>query len=236
MRTTLWLALWRQRLTSPVRMVLLSAMFFLPLMFMVGMRGMGFTALGDSMAIALLFGAGLIGQDVSTGVLQLLLARPIRRWEYVVHRWLAAAIGAATVSTVQVVLGWGLLHLREGAPPVDAMLLFAAGRTLEVFGIIAIVTLLSTLIGGLGDLALYVLLVISFQILGAVADAASWRMLIPVVRIVNEVIHPTIEMAQFRAGAPSWYALAAYASSVALALWLAVVNMNRKELSYASSS
>ena len=236
MSTTLWLALWRQRLTSPVRMVLLSAMFFLPLMFMVAMRGIGFAALGDSMSIALLFAAGLIGQDVSTGVLQLLLARPIRRWEYVIHRWLGASIAAAAVSTAQVVLGWGLLNLREGAPGVDAMLFFAASRTLEVFGIVAVITLLSTFVGGLGDLALYVLLMISFQILGAAADAAHWRLVIPVVRVVNEFIHPGIEMAQIRAGTPSWYAIAAYFSTVAIALWLAVVNMNRKELSYASAS
>ena len=32
--------------------------------------------------------AGTIGQDVSSGVLQLLFARPVRRSEYVLSRWI----------------------------------------------------------------------------------------------------------------------------------------------------
>lgn len=235
MRTALWLALWRQRLTSPVRMVLLAGLVFMPLLLVAAMRGVGFAPLGDVQGIVLLFAAGLIGQDVSTGVLQLLLARPVRRWEYVIHRWLAAAVAATAVCWVQAVAAWGLMNLRGGAPRFEDLLLFLAGRFFDVFALAAVITLLSSLIGGLGDLAIYLLCTIALGILGLVAQTAGWQALVPVFQIASDFFSPKLEMAQIRAGAPSWYAIASYLSTVSLALWLAVVNMNRKELSYAST-
>ena len=235
MRTALWLSLWRQRLTSPVRMVVLAALVFMPLLLVAAMPGVGFAPLGDVQGIVLLFAAGLIGQDVSTGVLQLLLARPVRRWEYVIHRWLAAAVAATAMCWVQALVAWGLMNLRGGAPPIEALLLFIAGRFLDVFALAAVITLLSSLIGGLGDLAIYLLFTIALGILGAVAQTAGWQTLVPVIQIASDFVNPKFEMAQIRAGAPSWYAMASYLSTVSLALWLAVVSVNRKELSYASS-
>ena len=235
MRTALWLALWRQRLTSPVRMVLLAALVFVPLLLVAAMRGVGFTPLGDVQGIVLLFAAGLIGQDVSTGVLQLLLARPVRRWESVIHRWLAAAVAATAVCWVQALIAWGLMHLHGGAPRIEDLLTFLAGRFFDVFALAAVITLLSSLMGGLGDLAIYLLCTIMLGIMGGVAQTAGWHAVVPVIQIASDFLNPKIEMAQIRAGAPSWYAIASYLSSVSLALWLAVVTVNRKELSYASS-
>ena len=235
MRTALWLALWRQRLTSPVRMVLLAAMFMMPLLLVLVMRGVGFSPLGDVQGIVLLFAGGLIGQDVSTGVLQLLLARPVRRWEYVIHRWLAVAVAATAVCWVQAVAAWGLMNLRGGAPPIEDLLLFLAGRLFDVFALAAVITLLSSLFNGLGDLAIFLLCTIVFGFLTLVAQTAGWQAVLPVLQIVNDFFGPKLEMARIRAGAPSWYAIASYLSTVSLALWLAVVNVNRKELSYAST-
>jgi len=235
MNQTLLLAFWRQRLSSPVRMVILSAMIFLPLLFIAAMRGIGFAALGDAQTIALLFAVGLIGQDVSTGVLQLLLARPVRRWEYVIQRWLGAAIAATAVCWLQALIAWGLMNLRGSAPGLDELLVFAAGRAIDVFGVVAVVTLLSSLIGGYGDLALYLLFSVGVSIVGLAAQALGWHPIQPLVQIAGDFLKPGIELAQIRAGAPSCYAIASYFSTVALALWLAVVAVNRKELSYASS-
>jgi hypothetical protein len=234
MNPTLLLAFWRQRLTSPVRMVVLSAMIFLPLLFIAVMPGMGFAALGESQPLILLFAVGMIGQDVSTGVLQLLFARPVRRWEYVLNRWLGVALAASAVCCLQALLAWGLMSLRGNAPGLDVLLLFAAGRTLDAFGLAAIVTLLSSLIGGYGDLALYVLAMICATIVGLVAQAQGWHVVQVAAQVLSDSLTPRLEMAQFKAGAPSWYAIASYGSSVTLALWLAVVSVNRKELSYAS--
>ena len=234
MNDTLMLTFLRQRLSSPVRMVILSAMLFLPLLFITVMPGAGFAPLGESQPLILLFAVGMIGQDVSTGVLQLLFARPVRRWEYVLNRWISVGLAATAACWLQALLAWGLLSLRGSPPPPDYVLMFVAGRALEAFGLAAIVTLFSSLIGGYGDLALYLLGSIGLGIVGLVAQAQGWHAVHQAVQVVSDSLTPRLEMAQFRAGAPSWYAIASYLSSVSLALWLAVVSVNRKERSYAS--
>ena len=88
MNATLLLSFWRQRFTSPIRLVLLAVAFGVPLLILVFMPSAGFTPLGDTTGLALIFAVGMIGQDLSSGVLQLLFARPVRRAEYVVSRWL----------------------------------------------------------------------------------------------------------------------------------------------------
>ena len=94
MNLTLIAAFLQHRLSSPLRMLFLAAFVLMPLLFVTAAPGMGLTPLEDSFWFVIVLGAGAIGQDVSSGVLQLLLARPITRPEYVTSRWLAVAIGA----------------------------------------------------------------------------------------------------------------------------------------------
>jgi ABC-type transport system involved in multi-copper enzyme maturation permease subunit len=47
-----------------------------------------------------LLGAGIIGQNVSSGILSVLFARPIRRYSYVLTRWLALAVASSTLCLI----------------------------------------------------------------------------------------------------------------------------------------
>jgi len=140
--TTLITALWRQRLASPVRLVLLGTLFGIPLLPILFMQGAGFSVLGNSQGLVLVLGAGMIGQDVSSGVLQLIYARPVRRPEYVVSRWLGVAFAGSALSLLQVALASGFMAA-HGAPPAarDAVM-FAGARVLESFGLAAVLALL----------------------------------------------------------------------------------------------
>jgi len=234
MNLTLAIGLWRQRLASPVRVVILGLLAVLPPTLMALVPGMGLAALSNGYPIAMVFAVGMIGQDVSSGVLQLVLARPVTRSEYVFSRWLAAGLGASAVSLAQVGLGWALVAIRHSPPDPRAMLLFAAGREFEIFGVVAVMALLSSLMGGLGDLALYVVLNVVGGIMSMVGQfqhvaAVSW-----LGQELGALLSPHVELAQIVAGTPSWSALAAYASNLTLCLLVAVLVMNRKELSYAS--
>ncbi|TMQ71594.1 MAG: hypothetical protein E6K81_09690, partial [Candidatus Eisenbacteria bacterium] len=97
MNLTLLLATWRQRLMSPIRVVLLGGLLVVPLLGVAFVHGAGLSILGDSVGLTLVFAVGMIGQDVSSGVLQLLFARPVRRPEYVWSRWLATGLAATAV-------------------------------------------------------------------------------------------------------------------------------------------
>jgi ABC-type transport system involved in multi-copper enzyme maturation permease subunit len=235
MNLTLMLSYWRQRLVSPIRVALLGALFGMPLLGVAFMHGAGLSVLGDSTGLVLVFAVGMIGQDVSSGVLQLLFARPVRRPEYVWSRWLATGLAAAAVGVLQVALAVALLSARGAAPPAQEAALFAGQRVLECFGLAAVFALLSSLIGGVGDLALYFLGTVG----GGVLQMAGGAMQQPAVaRAGNELmgfVTPKLDLAQIVSASPlPLFPIASYLSTVALCLALAMVVVNRKELSYAS--
>jgi ABC-type transport system involved in multi-copper enzyme maturation permease subunit len=234
MNVTLLLGLWRQRLASPIRVVILALMVLLPPSLVAVVRGLGLSALGDGFPIALLFAVGMIGQDVSSGVLQLILARPVRRADYVMSRWIAVSLGASAASVVQIGLAWAFMAARASAPPVSVIASFAAGREIEIFGVAATMALLSTLIGGVGDLAVYVLLNVLGGVVGMIGQFRQSSALMWVGHEIGSLVRPEVEVAQIVAGATSWFAIATYASNLTLCLLVAMLVMNRKELSYAS--
>ena len=235
MNTTLITALWRQRLASPVRLVLLGTLFGIPLLPILFMQGAGFSVLGNSQGLVLVLGAGMIGQDVSSGVLQLIYARPVRRPEYVVSRWLGVAFAGSALSLLQVALASGFMAA-HGAPPAarDAVM-FAGARVLESFGLAAVLALLSSLVGGFGDLALYLVCNMGAGLVQGVGSFKHWP---PIERLGAEILGsmmPTIDLGRLIEATPMpWYPVVAYASTVALCLALAMVAVNRQELSYAS--
>jgi len=235
MNAALITALWRQRLTSPVRLVLLGALFGMPLLLVAFMRGAGLSALGNAQGLVLTLGAGMIGQDVSSGVLQLIYARPVGRPGYVMSRWLAVAVAAAGVSVLQIALAFGLLAARGVGPSAQEVMLFAAGRVLECFGLAAVLVLLSSLVGGFGDLALYLLLNLGAGVVQMVGQVKGWPWVDRLAAEILGSLMPTVDLARTVTSSPiAWFPIVSYASTLVLCLALAIVVVNRKELSYAS--
>jgi len=234
MNSTLLVGLWRQRLASPIRVVILALMVLLPPLLGSVVRGIGLQALGDAIPLALVLAAGMIGQDVSSGVLQLILARPVRRSEYVLSRWLSVGFGASIANVLQIALFWGLTAARGWAPSAETIASFAAGRELQIFGVAATMALLSSLIGGLGDLALYAMIFVFGGIVTMIGQTRQSAVLHGIGEEIGALLSPKIDVAQILAGAPSWFAIATYASNITLCLLLAILIVNRKELSYAS--
>ena len=228
-------ALWRQRLTSPIRLVLLAALSGIPLIALAFMRGAGLSVLGDSQGLVLVLGAGMIGQDVSSGVLQLLFARPVRRPDYVVSRWLAVAIAASAVALLQLAVAVALMAARDSLPAAQEVLLYGTGRVLESFGLAAVLALLSSLIPGFGDLALYLLFTMTAGVVQMAGQAKGWAWLDRLGGEFLATLVPTVDLTRVIHAAPlPWFPIVSYASTVTLCLVLAIVAVNRKELSYAS--
>ena len=235
MNRTLLVGLWRQRLASPIRLFVLGLMIVLPPSFVGLLRGVDLSVLGDVAPLAMVFAVGMIGQDVSSGVLQLLLARPVRRWEYVLSRWLGVAIAASAASLLQIALGWGVMAARGGAPEWTAVAQLAAAREFQILGIAATMALLSSLVGGMGDLALYAVLTIFGGVIGMIGQFRHATLLLGIGQEIGALVSPRLELQAILAGSISWFAIATWASNLTLCLLLAVLVMNRKELSYAST-
>lgn len=235
MNPTLITAFWRQRAVSPIRVVILFFMVTMPLIMVAALPAMGLAALGEALPIGMLFAAGMIGQDVGSGVLQLVFARPVRRWEYVMSRWLAVGIAAAAAIALQAGGAWGVLALRGHAPEAEVMLAFAGGRVLQVFGGAAVMALLSSLASGLGDLAIYILLNIVGGLASVAGQAKGWSVLTQGADVLRGALAPAIDFDRVAAGGPhAWLTVVAYLSTIALCLALASEVMNRRQLSYAS--
>ena len=226
----------RQRLTTPIRLAFLIIAGFFPLLFIAAAPAMGLAPLGDSFQFSLVFGAGMIGQDVSSGVLQLLFARPVRRDVYVISRWFAASLAAAVVAVVQIGLAALILSARGATPEAGAVAIAWANHIASAFGATAPLLLLSALVAGLGDIGVLFLIYACASILQTVGAGLGHALISRIGQELQNFINPTIDFALIVNAFPSWYQLIAYLSTVTLSIALAIVIVNRKELSYASSS
>jgi len=235
MNPTLILTLWRQRLLSAVRMAIVAMLCGFPMLAALFAPAAGLTPLGNAQGLMLALGAGMIGQDVSSGVLQLLCARPVKRSEYVLSRWLGVALAGIAISLVQLGIASALLAARGYAPAPQQMALFAATRTLECLGLSAVLALLSSLIGGFGDLALYLIAGLAGGVLSMTAQVKHWMWLDRIASQLTSSLTPTIDLHRLLTATPlQWFPIVSYASTVTLCLAVAIVIVNRKELSYAS--
>ena len=104
MNSTIFVTTLRQRFSSRTRLLLVAVVFLFPIAFAAMARELGTTAARGGTVFAWLLGAGLLGQESASGVFQLLFARPIRRWEYVVNRWLAVVTGASVLALLQLAI------------------------------------------------------------------------------------------------------------------------------------
>ena len=235
MNPTLVTTLWRQRLTSPVRVAILAALTGMPLLGVAFMPAAGLGLLGGAQGLILTLGAGMIGQDLSSGVLQLLFARPVRRPEYVVSRWLGVGLAATAVSLLQLGMACGLLAGRGAVPTAQEIVMFGGGRLLESFGGAAVLALFSSLIGGFGDLGIYLLVNLGAGIVQMAGQVKQWLWLSRAGAEINAALTPTVDLMRLVTATPMpWFPIVSYASTVVLCLALAIVVINRKEFSYAS--
>ena len=234
MNRTLIMAFLQQRLTSPMRLGLIVLATLFPL---GGVAIVGSLSVLNGIAgpLALIFAAGAIGQDVSSGTLQLLLVRPVTRPAYLLNRWLAAVIGALGLTLLMFALGTLALMMRGQPPATSELMRMTLESTATATGNAAIMIMLSTLAGGLGDVGLYVASLIVLQMLAAVGQIKHWSWFERAISELQGVLAPQLSFAWMLQHTPvSWFALASWASSITLALAVGIARLNRRELSYAA--
>ena len=235
MNDTLILAMIRQRLRSPIRMGLLFLLVVAPLGLMTFTPGPRLIDPSSTFMLVLILGAGMIGSDVSSGVLQLLFARPVRRVDYVLSRWLATGILAAGLALIQLILSVLIIGGRHEPLPNLPNILFFAGQHVSIaFGGAAVLAALSSVVPGFGDLALYFLLFMVSGLVQMLGSSTRFKFFGPMGAEMLSTLVPSLDLAPLFGGAPSWYDLVAYFSTLTLSLLLATIALNRRELSYAS--
>jgi ABC-type transport system involved in multi-copper enzyme maturation permease subunit len=235
MTATVLVAFWRQRLTSPVRVALalfVVATSILPAALARDLRVIGETT---SVIFAVIFAAGLIGQEVSSGVLQLTFARPVPRWRWVLARWTGATALAAGSGVLVVALSAVAVTLRGGAAAPGDVLRLAAEQALAAAGVCATVTMFSSLVNGLADAGLLLLCSIGAGMAQSIGHYARAPWLTRAAEEISASLAPTLALSPYLAGEwQAWPGAVAYLSTLGLALILAMAFTNRRELSYAA--
>jgi ABC-type transport system involved in multi-copper enzyme maturation permease subunit len=231
---TLFTAFLRQRLTSPMRVGLMFLATVFPLG-AVAITGSLSPLNGIATPIAFILAAGAIGQDVASGTLQLLLVRPVSRPSVVLNRWLAAVIGAVALTLATLILGTLALLARHTHPDGLDLARMVLDAACSATGSAAIMVMLSTLVGGLGDVGLFAAAAIVTQVFAGLAALEHWNVLARACSEAQRVLVPGLTWEWLAHGTPpSWFAITSWASTVTLALAVGIARLNRRELSYAA--
>ena len=233
MNLTLFLSFLRQRFTTPARLALIFIVFTFPLATLVATRGgIGFQPLGTGTMFAFVLGAGMIGGDASSGVFQLLFARPVTRFQYLISRWLAVGLGAAALNAVQVVLAAMILSSNNALEGWPVVARFIGEQSLEAIAVAAVIACFSSVLPGIGDV---VAIFASSLVLGASrlflrSDRASL-----VIGEIERTLSPDVSFdAMFPGGSPAWSPIVTLATTIVLGLTIAAIMLDRREISYAS--
>jgi ABC-type transport system involved in multi-copper enzyme maturation permease subunit len=172
---------------------------------------------------------GIIGRDLTSGSLALMLSRPLRRRDYVLTKWLAISTLTSAIALVQLGVQVSALLLRHH--PVDAgqALANAADRVIFSFVFPSVLVLFSAIARGSWNAGLWLIGVIVINILGLLP--VHW--LQAVIQRVEPFFLPHVNLWKtFHSTPISYYSLSLLAATMLLSLGLAVWRMNVRELSY----
>lgn len=216
---------WREKLTRPVVLVVCGLVCVTESSLAVSVSR---AVESPAPILTLLIAAGSVGRDLSSGVLALLFTRPLQRSAYVFAKWVAVS-GAAMILSCVTLAVQAVLLAQQGNAVSGAEIwaaMFASATT--SFGLSSVLVLFSVLIPGVGDVAAWgALMLLGFLSRRVVSPrfGEEWK----------AVLQPELAWnAGGGTGLSSWLPVISYLSTVTLCLYLAVVAVNRKEISYAS--
>jgi ABC-type transport system involved in multi-copper enzyme maturation permease subunit len=119
-------------------------------------------------------GAGIIGRDIASGVAHLLFTRPLTRASYILTKWVALTASVWAVQ-ISVLLVWALGNLYfRGQIPFDTAFFETVGIGFWLAATLSsVVILFSSILPGLGDLALLLYVHVVLGVFGIYALASQ---------------------------------------------------------------
>ncbi|MCW5822830.1 MAG: hypothetical protein KIT34_08490 [Cyanobacteria bacterium TGS_CYA1] len=202
-----------------------------------------------------LLGAGIIGKNVSSGILSVLFARPIRRYSYVLTRWLALSVASSALCLILLAIEQiAAMAAFPGILPDFNTLSQAVARVSMCFGLSATFVMFSSIFPNTLDLGIWIMLSFSSNLIVEISHIEPYMIsqiscndlnrkitefVVPICKElaipIQSLVSPYLDLAYLtHTGSVSWYAVFTYFSNIGLCLLIAIAIMNRKEVSYAS--
>ena len=198
-------------------------------------------ALGSGFLALLLLAAGSVSRDASSGALQMILARPIRRVAYLYGRYLGILAAYATYVIVTALLATALAALARrflatGPPPglpASHLALAAVESILGAAFFAAIMLFFSTFLRGYADVLAYILLTLLLALPDALAGPLRRPWLSRLGAIARENLMPHVPWGDVLRGENVFRsATGEYVLALTLYLVLAAVIFSRREFTY----
>ncbi len=182
----------------------------------------------------LLIASGAVSRDASSGALQMILARPISRTEYLGGRLLGVMAAYAIFLAAAAVFALVLSFQFGGTATLSAALPRALlGALLDGLQVAVLLLLLSTLLPSYGDALGYLFLWIAFSAAAGFGTAVGREGLAKTARTLQANLLPDVRWDAVLAGrnVPA-EALGRWALAVTLCFVLAAVVLSRREFAY----
>jgi ABC-type transport system involved in multi-copper enzyme maturation permease subunit len=229
----------RQKFGSPV-VVALLALLALLIAFTAGADGARGRAFQTASLALIVLGAGAVSRDVSSGAVQMILARPLSRTDYLLGRWLGvlAAFGVflAVAAALVVLFAFAIFPaLRANVEPLSVAALLRGGAGALLDGLLFSATLLclSTFLPGYGDLVAYFLAVVGLGALQGLGGALQRPQLTSAALLVRDNLMPDPDWNAILSGqSSSLEPVGRWALAVAVLLLTAAVLFRRREFAY----
>jgi hypothetical protein len=228
----------RQKFGSPLIATSL-ALLALATAFPVAATGQEAALESSGFLTLLIVGAASVSRDASSGALQMILARPIRRTEYLFGRYcgilVAFTICLAVTAVLSLLLSPLLRPLLGGAAALSASgaARGVAGALLSAALFASVLLFFSTFLPGYGDVLSYFLLTLLLSLPEALARPLKMPWLDKVGPVVRENLLPRIAWTEVLRGRHVFSAgVGAYVLAVTGYLALGAVIFSRREFSY----
>ena len=216
----------KERLTNIVRLIILLGIMVVQTATYI-IIGKDYGDLSDAMVFTLVMGAGIIGQDISRGVLQLLFVRPIKRANYILSKWLAISILGFSASLFQIAILVLKLYIEQEKISGAALANVVVGRLFICLATAALLSLFSTLAPGMADIVIYLIIIMIVQGLRVLGQTYGFNFMVQLSYPLEFFVNPTINIHT------TLTTLMACLFNISLCLLIASVVINRREISYA---
>lgn len=199
------------------------------------------SALESGFLALILLAAGSVSRDASSGALQMILARPIRRVAYLYGRYLgilsAYAIYVIATAVLALALGELARRLLPGAPPpsppMGDLALGIAESLLGAAFFAAILLFFSTFLRGYADVLAYILLTLLLALPDALAGPLRKPWLSKLGALARDNLLPRVPWMEVLRGERVFQAATGeYVLALVVYLVLAAVIFSRREFSY----
>jgi ABC-type transport system involved in multi-copper enzyme maturation permease subunit len=185
--------------------------------------------------LVLVIGAGIIGQDVSDGILPSILSRPIERWKYVFSKWFAISflvIGLAVITLCCHVI---YAYCVTSSLPTEIATTLAS-IVLTSFGTMSVMLLLSSLLPGAADVGVVLLLCVAGFVMTMLEVSLKIPGMMAAASNIYALLFPSFDPGDIKS-LQSLFSIEVgrYVSVVLVCLCGSIILVNQKELSYGSN-